>query len=134
MKTLNKNNWGHGRDSNVVPLPRIQGTSVTASANTPDSACLNNLRIAYEITDFMLKFLGASTATGYGLDGPVSISYYPQRPDGLWDPPSLLSNGSCGQFPWSLSGQAVKLTTHLHLVPRSRMWELYLQLPYVFIS
>jgi hypothetical protein len=36
------------------------------------------------------------------------------RPDRLWGPPSLLFNGG--------SGRDVKLTTHLHLVPRLRMY------------
>jgi hypothetical protein len=63
--------------------------------------------------------------TGYMLDGPGSIPgsarflISPQRPDRLCGPLSLLSNGYRG----------VKLTTHLHLVPRSRMVELYLHSP-----
>jgi hypothetical protein len=32
-----------------------------------------------------------------------------------------LSNGTREFFPWVSSGRGVKLTTHLHLVPRSRM-------------
>jgi hypothetical protein len=41
-----------------------------------------------------------------GLDGLGSISssarffYSPWRPDGLWDPPSLLSNGYQALSPW----------------------------------
>jgi hypothetical protein len=43
------------------------------------------------------------------------------HPDRLWGPLSLLSNGFQGPFPWGQSGWGVKLTTHLHLVPRSRI-------------
>jgi hypothetical protein len=38
----------------------------------------------------------------------------------LRDPPSLLSSGYQGLFTWDYSGRGVKLTTHLHLVPRSK--------------
>jgi len=34
-----------------------------------------------------------------------------------------------GLFPWGLSGRGVKLTTHLHLVPMSRMSGAVLPLP-----
>jgi hypothetical protein len=43
------------------------------------------------------------------------------RPHRLWGTPSLLSNGYQGLFLWGQSGWGVKLTTHFHLVPRSRM-------------
>jgi hypothetical protein len=38
----------------------------------------------------------------------------------LWGPPSLLSNGYQGLIPWGWSSQGVKLTTHLHLMLRSK--------------
>jgi hypothetical protein len=44
----------------------------------------------------------------------------PPRPDRLWSPSSLLSNGY-QLFPWRYNGRGVKLTTHLHLVPRSKL-------------
>jgi hypothetical protein len=46
----------------------------------------------------------------------------PSRPDRLWGPPSHLSNGYQGlSLPGGKRGRGVKLTTHLHLVLRSRM-------------
>jgi hypothetical protein len=66
-------------------------------------------------------------STNYGLDdwgsnpgGGWEFFPSPPRPDRLWDPPSLLFNGYGGIFPWGLSGREVKLTTHLHLIPRSK--------------
>jgi hypothetical protein len=50
-----------------------------------------------------------SIVTGYGLDDrgvgvriPVGSRIFssPQHPEWLWDPPSLLSNGYQGLFPW----------------------------------
>jgi hypothetical protein len=67
------------------------------------------------------------TALSYGLDDrgsiPCGFSEFfssPPRPERLWGPPSLLANGYQGLFPWGYSSRGVKLTTHLHLVPRSK--------------
>jgi hypothetical protein len=73
---------------------------------------------------------GESRETGYGLDGQGSITCRGKRfsllqcPDQLWGPPSLLLNTYWGLFAWGQRGQGMKLATHLHLVPSSRMVEL----------
>jgi hypothetical protein len=71
----------------------------------------------------------------YRLDGPGLIPgtarffFSQQRPDRFWGPLSLLANGFRELFPWRYRCRSVKLTTHLHLVPTSRMVELYLHSP-----
>jgi hypothetical protein len=48
-------------------------------------------------------------------------------PDRLWGPPSLLYNGYRGSFhPGIKRGRGVTLTTHPHVVPRSRMSRSYI--------
>jgi hypothetical protein len=44
-------------------------------------------------------------------------------------PTHFLSNGYRGLFPRGQSGRRVELTTHLHIVPRPIMMELYLHYP-----
>jgi hypothetical protein len=50
-----------------------------------------------------------------------AFTTYAPRSGRLWSPSSLLSHGYQGLFPWRQSGKGVKLPTHLHLVPRSRV-------------
>jgi hypothetical protein len=75
--------------------------------------------------------------TGYMLDRLGSIPgrdkrYFssPQCPDQLWGPPTLLSNGYWGLF----FGWSMRLTTHLNLLLRLRMVELYLHCTYNFMT
>jgi hypothetical protein len=53
----------------------------------------------------------------------------PQSSDRFRRPPSLLYNVYREFFPGECSGPKVKLTSHLHLVPRSRMLKPYLHSP-----
>jgi hypothetical protein len=69
-------------------------------------------------------------ATGYGLESrrvgvkvPVRAKFFSslRRPDLFCGPPSLLFDAYRGLFPRGLSDRCMKLTTHLQLVPRSRI-------------
>jgi hypothetical protein len=84
----------------------------------------------------LIHDISVGIVTGYELKSRDLIPgrgkrffFTPQCSYRFWGPPNLLSDGYQGLFPRGYSGQGVKLTTHLSLVPRSRMVELYLQTP-----
>jgi hypothetical protein len=59
---------------------------------------------------------------GAGLRFPAGVRDFSV----LWGLPSLLYNGHRELFPGGKGGRGVKLTTHLYLVPKLKMMELYL--------
>jgi hypothetical protein len=76
----------------------------------------------------------------YWLDGRSSnpgkgkIFLFSTTSGRLWAPPNLLYKGCGGWFFWGQGWWGVKLTTHLRLMPRSRMVELYLLSPCIFMA
>jgi hypothetical protein len=65
------------------------------------------------------------TLYGDGLDGRGSNVELPIVSTDCGAHPAFCSLGTGGFLPWGRSGRGEKLTTHLHVVPRSRMVELY---------
>jgi hypothetical protein len=58
----------------------------------------------------------------------------PQRQTGSGAHSASHRLGTGNSFLWGLSSRGVKLTTHIHLVPSSRMAKLHLHSPYVFMA
>jgi hypothetical protein len=86
------------------------------------------LPILFQYWECMCRDSSVGIATGFGLDGRDSIlgrskSLFstPQGPDRFRVPPSLLSNGYCALSPRGKSDRAVKLTSHLNLVSKSKV-------------
>jgi hypothetical protein len=76
------------------------------------------------------SYKAVGIATGYGMNSqgvgvrvPVGAGFFssPYLPDRLWGPPNFLASGYRGLFLREKSIRGVKLTIHLHLVPRSRI-------------
>jgi hypothetical protein len=89
---------------------------------------------------FSLLLLVQDTSVGtvmdYWLDGRGSIPgrgkrffSTPQWPHRLWAPLSLLTTGNSWLFYRVWDGRFVALNTHFHLLPRSRMVQLYFHSP-----
>jgi hypothetical protein len=68
-------------------------------------------------------FIAKGWTTGVHFSAGPMIGFFPSppRPDRFWGPPSLLFNGHWGALPCVYFGRDLKLTIHLHLVPRLRI-------------
>jgi hypothetical protein len=83
--------------------------------------------LRYQRLTSVCRDSAVGTALRWGLDGPgfetwkgQEIFSFSKHPNRLCDPPSLLFNGYGGSILW-VKCVSVKLTTHLHPVPRLRM-------------
>jgi hypothetical protein len=64
-----------------------------------------------------------------GFDSRQSKRFFSIASRRLWSLLYLLPYGDRELYSWGLSDRGVKLTAHLHSVPRSRVMELYLHFP-----
>jgi hypothetical protein len=114
---------------------RLWNTLYSLEFNSENSFILESNSISSTSSAFRYDYVSRDSsvgiATAYGLDCRGSIPdrskrifSFPQLPDQLWGPSEYR-----GVFLRRSSGRVVKLTTHLHLVPRSRMMELYINSP-----
>jgi hypothetical protein len=88
-----------------------------------------NVKLFIRIVGAGIHQLADQWTTGWQVGVPFpagtgDLFSSPQCPYWLWGPSSLLSSGNWGQ-----SGCDMKPITHLHLMPSSRMVELYLSFP-----
>jgi hypothetical protein len=83
--------------------------------NSHDIRCRKRGSSVWRVTRLRAKRPRFDSRQGWGF-----FFLFSPRPDRLWDPPRLLSNGYQGPFPRGQSSLSMKLTTHLQLAPRLR--------------
>jgi hypothetical protein len=121
-----------------IPSPNNKAQSCSAR-NTPQ--CLRDAVIMSIQPCPGSRHSSVGTVTGYGSDSRGSIpgrvkrfSPAPQRPDWPWGPPSLLSNWFRGALSLRVKWPGSEADRLPHQVLRSRMVELYLTPPHVFLT
>jgi hypothetical protein len=93
------------------------------STNKENTFCLKCVYIHLPTSEMNL---GWFSQYNDGLRAEQGARLSLKRPDGLWGPPCILSSGYLWFFPQDQGDQGVQLNSHLHLVLRSRIVELYL--------
>jgi hypothetical protein len=118
--------------SRVNALIRLAKYKVFVCSSNPFMICVHIYKEAYYAfmkSDVLKNLFQYSTpvgiAMGYkvndqgSIPGRVRFFSTPQYPNQFRGPPTLLSNGYWGLLPHRQSSWGLKLTPHLHLMPRS---------------
>jgi hypothetical protein len=77
--------------------------------------------------------IATSSADGVRFLAQETSVYAIHRSDRVYGPLSHLPKNHLGLFHWGYSGRRVKLITHLNLMTRSRMVEMYLLSPHTYL-
>jgi hypothetical protein len=129
--------WGWPSVHKVsVSILAISSTGLTACSHLPKPHSQNFVNVKYKRKS---RDSSVGIALGYGLDdrgsrvrfpagaGNFSLHHRVQNGSGAY--PASYPMGTRGSFPGE-SGRGVKLTTHLHLLPRSKNERSYTSIPH----